>query len=82
MGYRKAADGVATKGKTKGVMLAKGGKVKKMRMGGETTSMMDRKAEKAGRKVTKDLEYDDKMDRMMKKGGAVKKMRSGGKACK
>ena len=32
MSYRTAADGVATKGKTKGTMLKKGGKVKESMM--------------------------------------------------
>ena len=43
MGYRSAADGVASKGKTKGKMLAKGGAVK-MKSGGQTdTGAQDRK---------------------------------------
>ena len=56
-----AADG---KGK-----MAAGGMAKKKK---ESTAKMDSRAEKAGRKVTKDIEYDDKMDRMrkmMRKGG-------------
>ena len=57
-----AADG---KGK-----MARGGMAKK-----ESTAKMDSRAEKAGRKVTKDIEYDDKMDRMRKMRG----MRYGGK---
>jgi len=72
-------DGVATKGKTKGTMvkMAAGGMAKKKK---ESTAKMDSRAEKAGRKVTKDIEYDDKMDRMRKmmKGGMTK-MRYGGK---
>ena len=73
-------DGVATKGKTKGTMIkmAAGGMAKKKK---ESTAKMDSRAEKAGRKVTKDIEYDDKMDRMrrmMAKGGMTK-MRYGGK---
>ena len=62
-----AADG---KGK-----MARGGMAKK-----ESTAKMDSRAEKAGRKVTKDIEYDDKMNRMRKtmKGGMTK-MRYGGK---
>jgi hypothetical protein len=64
-------DGVATKGKTRGTMvkMAAGGMAKKKK---ESTAKMDSRAEKAGRKVTKDIEYDDKMDRMkrmMRKGG-------------
>ena len=64
-----AADG---KGK-----MAAGGMAKKKK---ESTAKMDSRAEKAGRKVTKDIEYDDKMDRMRKmmKGGMTK-MRYGGK---
>ena len=64
-----AADG---KGK-----MAGGGMAKKKK---ESTAKMDSRAEKAGRKVTKDIEYDDKMDRMRKmmKGGMTK-MRYGGK---
>ena len=72
-------DGVATKGKTRGTMIkmAAGGMAKKKK---ESTAKMDSRAEKAGRKVTKDIEYDDKMDRMrrMAKGGMTK-MRYGGK---
>jgi hypothetical protein len=72
-------DGVATKGKTRGTMvkMAAGGMAKKKK---ESTAKMDSRAEKAGRKVTKDIEYDDKMDRMRKmmKGGMTK-MRYGGK---
>ena len=59
-----AADG---KGK-----MAAGGMAKKKK---ESTAKMDSRAEKAGRKVTKDIEYDDKMDRMRKMRG----MRYGGK---
>ena len=64
-----AADG---KGK-----MAAGGMAKKKK---ESTAKMDSRAERAGRKVTKDIEYDDKMDRMRKmmKGGMTK-MRYGGK---
>ena len=67
-------DGVATKGKTRGTMIkmAAGGMAKKKK---ESTAKMDSRAEKAGRKVTKDIEYDDKMDRMRKMRG----MRYGGK---
>jgi hypothetical protein len=62
-----AADG---KGK-----MAKGGPVKKMRMGGESTAMRDERAEAAGRRVAKDIEYDERM----KKGGMTKaKMMAGG----
>ena len=66
-------DGIATKGKTRGTMvkMAAGGMAKKK----ESTAKMDSRAEKAGRKVTKDIEYDDKMDRMRKM------MAYGGKAC-
>ena len=59
-----AADG---KGK-----MAAGGMAKKKK---ESTAKMDSRAERAGRKVTKDIEYDDKMDRMRKMRG----MRYGGK---
>jgi hypothetical protein len=64
-----AADG---KGK-----MAAGGMAKKKK---ESTAKMDSRAEKAGRKVTKDIEYDDKLDRVRKmmKGGMTK-MRYGGK---
>ena len=57
--------------------MAAGGMAKKKK---ESTAKMDSRAEKAGRKVTKDIEYDDKMDRMRKmmKGGMTK-MRYGGK---
>jgi hypothetical protein len=58
------------------VKMAMGGKVKKMRMGGESTMMRDDRAEAAGRRVAKDIEYDERM----KKGGMTKKMASGG-AC-
>jgi hypothetical protein len=61
------------------VKMAKGGMAKKMRMGGESTAKRDERAEAAGRRVAKDIEYDEKM-RGMKKGGAVKKMASGGLA--
>jgi hypothetical protein len=60
------------------VKMAMGGKVKKMRMGGESTMMRDDRAEAAGRRVAKDIEYDERMG--MKKGGMTKKMASGG-AC-
>ena len=56
------------------VKMAMGGKVKKMRMGGESTAMRDDRAEAAGRRVAKDIEYDERM----KKGGMTKKMASGG----
>ena len=75
-------DGVATKGKTRGTMVKMAGStgMKKGGMAKESTAKMDSRAEKAGRKVTKDIEYDDKMDRMRKmmKGGMTK-MRYGGK---
>ena len=58
------------------VKMAMGGKVKKMRMGGESTAMRDERAEAAGRRVAKDIEYDERMG--MKKGGMTKKMASGG----
>jgi hypothetical protein len=60
-------DGVATKGKTKGAMV-------KMAAGGLTKSEV-KKADAAGRKVTKELKYDDMKDRGMKK------MAKGGKSC-
>ena len=64
-----AADG---KGK-----MAAGGMAKKKK---ESTAKMDSRAERAGRKVTKDIEYDDKMDRMRKMmRGGMTKMRYGGK---
>ena len=64
-----AADG---KGK-----MAAGGMAKKKK---ESTAKMDSRAEKAGRKVTKDIEYDDKMDRMRKMmRGGMTGMRKGGK---
>ena len=57
------------------VKMAEGGKVKKMRMGGESTAMRDERAEAAGRRVAKDIEYDERM----KKGGMTKaKMMAGG----
>jgi hypothetical protein len=59
-------DGVATKGKTKGTMI-------RMAEGGLTKSEV-KKADAAGRKVTKDLKYDDMKDRM-------KRMAKGGKTC-
>ena len=73
-------DGVATKGKTRGTMVKMNGSTG-MKKGGmakakkESTAKMDSRAERAGRKVTKDIEYDDKMDRMRKMRG----MRYGGK---
>jgi hypothetical protein len=59
-------DGVVTKGKTKGTMI-------KMAEGGLTKREV-KKADAAGRKVTKELKYDDMKDRM-------KKMAKGGKYC-
>lgn len=56
------------------VKMAKDGAVKKMRMGGESTAMRDDRAEAAGRRVAKDIEYDERM----KKGGMTKKMAAGG----
>jgi hypothetical protein len=78
-------DGVATKGKTRGTMVKMAGSTG-MKKGGmakakkESTAKMDSRAEKAGRKVTKDIEYDDKMDRMRKMmRGGMTGMRKGGK---
>ena len=59
-------DGVVTKGKTKGTMI-------KMAEGGLTKREV-KKADAAGRKVTRELKYDDMKDRM-------KKMAKGGKYC-
>ena len=73
--YKKDADGIAKKGRTKVTEV-------KMAKGGLTKSEV-KKADAAGRKVTRELKYDDMKDRMMKmaKGGGVKKMRTGGKTC-
>jgi len=73
MGYRKAADGVVKKGKTKGTAVSMGGhtgmkaggKVK-MKAGGMPKMM------NGGMAKTPKMAY----------GGAVKKMRSGGSSCK
>jgi hypothetical protein len=59
-------DGVITHGGTKGRMV-------KMAEGGLTKSEV-KKADAAGRKVTKDLKYDDMKNRM-------KRMAKGGKTC-
>ena len=73
--YKSDADGVAKKGRTKVTEV-------KMARGGLSKAEV-KKADAAGRKVTRDLKYDDMKDKMMgmKKGGMVKKMRSGGKTC-
>ena len=60
-------DGVIKQGATKGTMI-------KMAKGGLTKSEV-KKADAAGRKVTKELKYDDMKDRGMKK------MAKGGKYC-
>jgi hypothetical protein len=62
----KAADGMAKKGKTKGMEV-------KMARGGLTKSEV-KKADAAGRKVTRELKYDDMKDR-------AAKMARGGKTC-
>jgi len=71
----KQADGIAKRGKTRGMEV-------KMARGGLSKAEV-KKADAAGRKVTRDLKYDDMKDKMMgmKKGGMAKKMRSGGKTC-
>jgi hypothetical protein len=73
--YKKDADGVAKKGRTSVTEV-------KMARGGLSKAEV-KKADAAGRKVTRDLKYDDMKDKMMgmKKGGMTKKMRSGGKTC-
>ena len=73
--YKKDADGIAKKGRTSVTEV-------KMARGGLSKAEV-KKADAAGRKVTRDLKYDDMKDKMMgmKKGGMTKKMRSGGKTC-
>ena len=68
MGYRSAADGVAKKGKTKGTMLAKGGKVE----GKESKSMVKKeiammKKAKAPKSMIKHEQAEMKK---MRKGGS------------
>ena len=62
----KEADGMAKKGKTVGMEV-------KMARGGLTKSEV-KKADAAGRKVTRDLKYDDMKNR-------AAKMARGGKTC-
>jgi hypothetical protein len=68
MAYKKAADGITVKGKTKGTMLAKGGAVKepKAMMKKEVAFMKKKGAPKS------------MIKHEMKEAG-MKKMRSGGK---
>ena len=82
---KKMADGgrIASKGEHSVQTKSKrGAEMVKMAKGGLTKSEV-KKADAAGRKVTRELKYDDMKDRMMKmaKGGGVKKMRTGGKTC-
>ena len=72
MGYRKAADGVAKKGKTKGMMFAGGGAVA-MKAGGKahTDVAMDKKAIAS---AIKKHESKSKVHRAgLKSGGMAKK---------
>jgi hypothetical protein len=66
MGYRSAADGVAKKGKTKGMMLAKGGEVKESKSMVKKEIAMMKKA-KAPKSMIKHEQAEMKK---MRKGGS------------
>ena len=84
----KRADGIAVKGKTKGTMMAAGGKAKMMAGGGKAKMMASGgmpMVEKDGKKVPA-FAADGKgkmarggMAKMMAGGGKAKMMKSGGK---
>ena len=78
---RKEVSFMKKKGAPKSMIKHEESEMKGMRRGGETTAMRDARAERAGRKVTKDIEYDDKMN-MMKKGGMAKYAKGGSVATK